>query len=484
MADSLYVSDYNNGRLVQRNLNDLSFISQLTQFTGVSYGTQEYFSANVGITINGSYIFTVDVYDNSVIKLNLSDYSIVSKAGTFGTGDDNFSSPLGITNDGTYLYICDIGNSRIVKRLMSDLSYVAQTAVTAYACTADGTYLYICDQNFGSAKIVKLLASDFSFVDEIGSFGSGNDQFSNPLGITNDGTCLYVVDQWNYRIVKRLMSDLSYVSQIGSFGSGNDNFNNPYGIATDGTYIYITDKQNFRVVKRLASDLSYVSQVGSFGFGDNTFSDLYEIAADGAAVYICDGGYSRIVKRLSSDFSLISQVDSYENPALGDYFFSPKGIASDSAYVYFFNDNDSSIIKCTNADLLSNSDFLMNRAIVFDGTEIVSFGSDGTISADETHLYVSTGSRVYKLLSSDLSYVSASPLTFNGGDSFSSLVGISVDSTHIYIGDVISANNGRIIKMLKSNFSYVSESVTPSSTPFSNTNNSGILYCTDQVINI
>ena len=71
----------------------------------------------------------------------------------------------------------------------------------------------------------------------------------------------------NHRIVKRLASDLSYVSQIGSSESGNDQFSSPYGIGYAKSYIYIADTYNDRIVKRLASDLSYVSEIGVSGDG-------------------------------------------------------------------------------------------------------------------------------------------------------------------------------------------------------------------------
>jgi len=87
-----------------------------------------------------------------------------------------------------------------------------------------------------------------------------DNQLHWPRGISNDGTYMYVADSDNHRIVKRLLFDLSYDSQIGTYGSGVDQFSYLRGISNDGTYMYVADSDNHRIVKRLLSDLSYDSK--------------------------------------------------------------------------------------------------------------------------------------------------------------------------------------------------------------------------------
>src|SRR4030042_916006 len=79
---------------------------------------------------------------------------------------------------------------------------------------------------------------------------------------------LYVMDTNNHRLVMRKASDLDYVDEIGSSGSGDDQFYFPDCLCSDDTHLFIADTSNNRIVKRLKSDLSYVSKVGSFGVGD------------------------------------------------------------------------------------------------------------------------------------------------------------------------------------------------------------------------
>jgi hypothetical protein len=76
-----------------------------------------------------------------------------------------------------------------------------------------------------------------------GALGSGNNEYDTPYGICTDGVHCWVCDQGNHRLKKILASDLSYDSQVGTQGSGDDQFNLIYFIEIDpisGTY-YTTD---------------------------------------------------------------------------------------------------------------------------------------------------------------------------------------------------------------------------------------------------
>ena len=258
--------------------------------------------------------------------------------------------------DDPFVFIADAGNHRIVKRLASDLSYVSQVGSEGSGndqfswpsdpCS-DGTYIYIPDQ--GNDRIVKRLASDLSYVSQIGSHGTGNDQFDVPMDCCTDGTHIYITDQMNNRIVKRLASDLSYVSQVGTAGSGNDNFNYPIGVCFGGTHIYVVDTNNHRIVKRLASDLSYVSQVGSVGTGNDQFTYPYDACYDGTHIYVIDTDNHRIVKRLASDLSYVSQIGSVGTG--NDNFDTPLGDFWVGGHVYVADTNNDRIVKRLASDL-------------------------------------------------------------------------------------------------------------------------------------
>ena len=89
-----------------------------------------------------------------------------------------------------------------------------------------------------------------------GSSGSANGtgtsaSFNGPVGITTDGTNLYVVDYSNHLIRKIVISTgvVTTLAGTGSSGSANGtgtsaSFNNPEGITTDGTNLYVADRSN------------------------------------------------------------------------------------------------------------------------------------------------------------------------------------------------------------------------------------------------
>lgn len=100
--------------------------------------------------------------------------------------------------------------------------------------TYDG-YLVIADWH--NDRIKKHLASDGTYQAKIGTYGSGDTNFNDPVGICSDGIYVYVTDYYNHRIKKHQLSDLSFVAAFGTEGSGDNQFQTPRGICTDGTYL-------------------------------------------------------------------------------------------------------------------------------------------------------------------------------------------------------------------------------------------------------
>jgi len=89
-----------------------------------------------------------------------------------------------------------------------------------------------------------------------GSTGSSNGtgtsaSFNSPIGITTDGTNLYVADQENHLIRKIVISTGAVTALAGTGSSGSANgtgtsasFYYPIGITTDGTNLYVADTSN------------------------------------------------------------------------------------------------------------------------------------------------------------------------------------------------------------------------------------------------
>jgi hypothetical protein len=146
---------------------------------------------------------------------------------TDGTGSAaRFLNPWGITTDGTNLYVADTGNSTIRQIV------IATGAVTTLAGTA-GSY--------GSTDGTGTAAS-----------------FNNPMGITTDGTNLYVADNLNDTIRQIVIATGAVTTVAGTAGTHGSTdgtgsaarFNYPQGITTDGTNLYVVDISN-NTVRRI-----------------------------------------------------------------------------------------------------------------------------------------------------------------------------------------------------------------------------------------
>jgi len=81
--------------------------------------------------------------------------------------------------------------------------------------------------------------------------------FNYPFGITTDGTNLYVADSLNHLIRKIVISTgvVTTVAGTGSFGSADNStgtsasFYYPIGITTDGTNLYVSENSNHTIRK-------------------------------------------------------------------------------------------------------------------------------------------------------------------------------------------------------------------------------------------
>jgi len=202
-------------------------------------------------------------------------------------------------------------------------------------------------------------AQEFRF--KFGSQGSGDGQFSFPVGIAVDGPGnIYVADTNNHRVQK---FDSAVAFQLkfganggdGTSGSGDGQFINPSSIAVDSSgNIYVADSSNRRVqifnsvgvfqsmfgwgVKTGAAAFEICTsscQGGSFGSGDGQFRSPDGIAVDiPGNIYVTDMNNHRVQKFNSA---VAFQLKFGANGGDGSFgsgdgqFNSPEGIAVDSS---------------------------------------------------------------------------------------------------------------------------------------------------------
>ncbi len=211
---NLYVTTYRGHRIYK-------IVISTEAVTTLAESTSGNLDNIIGITTDGTNLYVSKFLSHKIQKIVIDNGTVTTFA---GNSSGTFNRPWGITTDGTNLYVSDVNNHRIRKIVIS----------TGVVTTLVGT---------------------------AGSYGStdtadGTPSFKYPRGITTDGTNLYVADTNNHRIRKIVISTGSVTTLAGSSDGYTDHttgilakFDSPIGITTDGTNLYVGDSENHRIRK-------------------------------------------------------------------------------------------------------------------------------------------------------------------------------------------------------------------------------------------
>lgn len=249
---------------------------------------------------------------------------------TSSTTEAKFNRPSDITTDGTYLYVADYDNHAIRKIDPSvNPAAVSTVAGTGLAGSADGT----------------------------GTSAS----FNHPSGITTDGTNLYVADTGSHTIRQVVISSGVVTTIAGIAGTSGSidattgtqaKFSSPIGITTDGTSLFVTDSGN-QTIRRIAlAGLHAVTTVagsaGSAGSADGVqgaarFNLPARITTTGSKLFVTDF-YNRTIRRIDLASGNVTTLAGQANTAPGTTdadavgtaarFYQPNGITTDGTYLY------------------------------------------------------------------------------------------------------------------------------------------------------
>jgi len=327
--------------------------------------------------------------------------TVTGITGTSGFLDDSsntpaqFGKPLGITTtDGKTFFVLDNSNNAVrmvypengvmkVRTVpLKDSSGTTVTLNSPTDITTDGTYLYVADtNNFVIRKIT--LAFDSNGENPTGTIitlagtgisgsidGTGNTltttgtaRFTAPIGITTDGTNLYVTD--NEAIRKVVISTGDVTTLAGSPGSSGSTdgtgtaarFNFPDRITTDGTNLYVTDVKNYTirkvviasgVVTKIAGIVGTSGSLDAAGASASaTFSGPAGITTDGTYLYVTDWGevvygnpvVGQTIRRVTiSDGTVttIAGVSGHVNIRDGNGNLPDSGATTSAQDVYFY----------------------------------------------------------------------------------------------------------------------------------------------------
>lgn len=248
-------------------------------------------------------------------------------------------------------------------------------------------------------------------------------RFVGPVGITTDGTNLYVADPLT-NTIRKIVIATAVVTTIGGSLTGvagsNDGtgtaagFNGPRGITTDGFNLYIADTNNKLIRKMVISTGIVTTLAGSTsapagslnGVGTNaTFSAPYGITTDGTSLYVTELGNNDIrqIDIATGTVTTLagSTAGNFDGTGAAALFNGPKGITTNGTNLYVADTGNHNIRQ-----------IVISTAVV---TTIAGTGGVGSID--------STGTTA----------------SFNGP------AGITMDGTNLYISDT---NNNTIRKMV------------------------------------
>lgn len=402
-----------------------------------------------------------------------------------------FYMPMGITSDGTNLYIADTGNNKIRKIVlrtgvvttlagsgeMGDLDGlgIAASFNKPSGIFSDSTNLYIADSGNNKIRMVTIATGVVTTVAGSGASGSTNGagmaaSFKNPLGITGDGTSLFIADTYNNEIRKIAIATGIVTTLAGSGTRGNldasgtaASFNNPNGITSDGTHLYIADSGNnkIRMVAIATGVVTTVAGSGAKGDVDGAgteanFDNPVGVISDGANLYIVDGGNNRIRMLALGSGVVTTLVGSsggdVDGVGTATRLAAPSAITSDGTDLYTVESENQKVRKIV----------IETRTV----TTIagVGFGADGTgksasffepygITTNGAYLYVADTS-IEKIRKIDIS--TGVVTTLAGGEPgdadgigsaarFISPIGITSDDKNLYIVD---SGNQKIRKLV------------------------------------
>lgn len=261
-------------------------------------GASATFSGPQGITIADGFAYIADTNNNKIRRMQLTNGAVTTFAGSGSAGSTDgigisatFNTPIGITTDGTNLFVADYSGRRIRKITISTANVttlagsgangsadgigISATFGNPVGITTDGTNLFVADA--GNHKIRKIQISNADVTTLAGTGTSGSTDatgtlasFSTPTGLTYQGGNLYITEGGNNKIRKLVLANNVVSTFAGSGVSGSANgtgtsatFASPSGITNDGNSLYVSEYTGCRIRKISLSDASVTTLAGS-----------------------------------------------------------------------------------------------------------------------------------------------------------------------------------------------------------------------------
>lgn len=292
--------------LIASQASAASFVFDST--FGSSGSNSGEFSHPRGMTIIGDRIYIVDS-DNHRIQVFDTAGGFIDEFGQFGSGAGEFKSPSGISTDGTNIYVADANDRiQVLDKDGNSLFTFGQFGAgpgdfrNPNGVLVHGGKVYVADATNNRVEVLDLVGNpvnSLAFDTEFGSFGTGNGQFDQTIGLAAANNRLYVSDRLNHRVqIFDILNNFNYLGEFGSSGTNPGQFNRPDGLFIDGKdNLFVADSNNHRIQ---VFDLNGVFKdtFGVFGqipgAGPGEFWEPYGILAAAGKIYISDKFNNRI----------------------------------------------------------------------------------------------------------------------------------------------------------------------------------------------
>lgn len=273
-----------------------------------------------GVAVDANdYIYVADTFNNRIIKFS-SGGVYIGSWGTQGNGNSQFKTPRDVAVKDGKVYVTDYGNHRVQVFDAITFNHIATWGsygsgrgkfnlpfgIAVDPATGE---IYVTDINQTVSKIQPYIdtggAYKANFVARWGSFGGGDGEFQNPMGIAVDHWgYVYVADHDNYRIQK-FQPDGSYVDQWAMGPSLK-----PQAVDVDRAgNLYAADMDN-HVIRKFNTDGGFISQWGKAGGAAGTFNGPHGIAVNSfGEIFIADTFNNRIQKYFQDGRSVMYVAD-------------------------------------------------------------------------------------------------------------------------------------------------------------------------------
>ena len=237
----------------------------VTQDTDSVQGSEGPETITVSAVRSGTYRYYVHNYDNAGRPNSMRLYKSKARVRVFHSslsgGYKQFKAP---NKPGDLWTVFEFNNSSGVTRIRTVGSELSSANVDSHGSSVtDGIGLMggaIQGRELSLSTAVTTLAGTGSACTSNCDHATGTSAgFKGPWGITTDGTNLYVADHYTHRI-RKIVIDNGTVTTIAGTGSActtdcdnatgtSAGFNFPIGITTDGTNLYVGDYSKHRIRK-------------------------------------------------------------------------------------------------------------------------------------------------------------------------------------------------------------------------------------------